>query len=591
MKLNKLFLGLLGLSMLTFAACDDKDDNDYSAPSLPTGSQVFFDSSLPSTINLTKSETTFTIPVNRYITDKELAVQIELTDTNNLFTAPSEVVFNAGDSVAKVVISYDPAKFEYNDYKTATLKLKNDTTPYGISSYTFSAGVALTWRSLGKATYVDNWFEYVTQVDIYVCEQDPSSYRIPAPYADYDGDDYFDMSGEMGDYLYLNILKAGDTFNDVTVTTNGLVTFPIYSTGAIHPSYTDDVIVMLHPSEYSDMAADETKWACNKVVSWADDVTPAQIQLAPSYYMMKHGGWNYTQYDDIIEIYFPGNAPLDYDLTVTYEGKNVTPDDTYTASFSVEAGADLEEVKYALVNSGDVETVLGGILDGSVETESVNGSTWLSFTIEKAGTYSLVAVGYAEGEPQTYDAATILFEMGGGESWTAVGQGIYKYGVEPLMEGAASAYEGSEKAILYQSSIDETRYKIAPWAHWQSDGLLFTWNKETNVIAAKSVDTGEDCIEEGVNYGRILFSDLASFSESFANYPSKYDPESKTFEFWACYHFGEYWFGAIIETFVLTDMIEDEPASARAMKSASRSQNISKRRYVLDSKPQKASLK
>ena len=565
--------------LMGFSSCSDSDDN-YQKASV-SGPQVFFDKDMSKVVNLTFDDTSFKVPVSRANDAEAVTVSLSKEDEENLFTVPSSVSFAAGQSVAEIEIGLDPSKFEFNEFKTLTLTVDPEQgTPYGIGTLTLSVGMPLTWKTLGKGTYVDTWFGHQTNPVIQQCEQNPQKFRIAAPYADYDGDDYFDMSGTMDEYLELTVLKPGDVFNDVTITENDLVVFPIYSTGAIHPSYTDDVIVMMHPSEYSSMASDQTKWTFNRVLEYDANGIPAKIQLAPSYYMMKYGGWNNTQNDGVITIYFPGNDPLDYDVEVTYNGKNVSPDDEYTAQFSIKVGADLEEVKYAFVAGGDVNDVLVGILNGSIETESISKSTDLNISVEKAGTYTLVAVGYAEGEAQTYDAETILFEMGGGETWTAVAHGVYNYNVEPITEDGTSAYIGQSGAVLYQSSLDESRYRIAPWAHWSSNGLIFSWNKETNVIKADGVDTGEDFVAQGTNYGRILFSDIASLDpESFGSYPSTYNPETKTFEFWCAYHFGEYWLGAVIETFVIDDEL---PAATSKRAAAQRSMKANKRKVRFD---------
>lgn len=566
--------------MMGFVACSDDDDN-YQ-PGTVSGPQVFFPKGTPTQFDLSNSATSFNIPVKRYVTNDALTVPIQLTDTNSVFTVPSEISFAAGDSMSAITVSYDPSKFEFNDYKVASIAIGEQyATPYGTSELVFKAGVPLTWKSLGKGTIVDNVLEFQDKVTIMACEQNPYVYRIKAPYANFKGNDSYegyDEANEPAEYLELTIMQPGEKIGDVTITQKDLIYYKDFNTGFKNIQYAD-VINFLHPSRLSSMKDDETKWTHNNVLSYAaDGVTPTKLQLAPSYYMFSVGGFNYTQYDGVVEIYFPGNDPLDYELTVEYMGKNVSPDDEYSAVFDVTMGADLEEVRYALVSGDDAETTLMGVLDGSIETETLAGSATLPFPMEKAGTYTFMAVGFAQGESQVYDYATILFEMGGGETWTAVGHGIYSYGVQTLTEDGGSAYEGKQEGILYQSSLDETRYRIAPWAHWSNDGLIFSWNKETNVIKASGVDTGENYVEDGEDYGRILFSDLVSFDESFADYPSTYNPETKTFTFLCAYHFGDYWLGAVAETFVVDDGLKEEaPAEARSMKRGASRTSISKK--------------
>lgn len=564
--MKKTFLYTLTLMAIVmgFAACSDDDDN-YT-PATISGPQVFFSNELSKTVNVSGDATTFAIPVSRFNTDGAVTVNIAKTDTAGLFNVPATVSFAAGEKEAKLEIGYDPAKFEYNEAKGLVLAIdKASATPYGTDTLKLSVVMPMTWKSLGKGTYVDNWAGYSGAVEVQQCEQQPTNFRLVKPYAGFDGGEDFVMEGEMDPYLSFTLLQKGDKLGDVEITQEGLLYFPIYFTGMIIPDYGVNIEID-HPSEFTSLR-NEGAWLFNKVVEYQDNGLPALVQFAPYYYMDGVGGWNNTKVDGVIEFYFPGNEPLDYDLTVEYMGKSVSPDDEYTAKFDLTVGADLEEVKYALVNGDNTEDILAGVLSGSIESESITASTSLSIPMEKAGTYTLMAVGYAQGEAQAYDYETILFEMGGGETWKAVAHGVYSYGVEALSEGGSSAYMGQQEGILYQSSLDETRYKIAPWAYWNNDGLIFSWNKETNVIKANAVDTGENYIEEGEDYGRILFSDLASFDDSFAQYPSTYKPDTKTFEFCCAYHFGQYWCGAVVETFVVDDGLNtEEPAAARVMK-------------------------
>ena len=564
--MKKAFLYSLALLavVMGFVACSDDDDN-YT-PAKVSGPQVFFNNEISKTVNLSGEVTSFTIPVSRYNDAEAVTVNIAKIDTAGLFNVPTSISFAPGEKEASLQIGYDPAKFEFNDAKGLVLAIdKSSATPYGNDTLKLSVVMPMTWKSLGKGTYVDNWAGYSGAVEVLQCEQQPANFRLVKPYAGFDGGEDFVMEGEMDPYLAFTLLQKGDKIGDVEIAQEGLVYFPVYYTGMIIPDYGVNIEID-HPSEFSKLRNEES-WLFNKVVEYQENGLPAQVQFAPYYYMEGLGGWNNTQSDGVIEFYFPGNAPLDYEMTVEYMGKNVSPNDVYTAIFDLTAGSDLDEVKYALVSGNDAEAILNGILDGSVESETIDASTTITIPMEKAGTYTFMAVGFAEGEVQAYDYETILFEMGGGETWKAVAHGVYTYGVEVLTDNAGSAYDGQQNGILYQSSLDETRYRILPWAHWSSDGLIFSWNKDTNVIKANAVDTGENYIEEGEDYGRILFSDLTSYDESLADYTSSYNPETKTFEFLGTYHFGQYWMGAVIETFVVDDELNvEEPAASRGMK-------------------------
>ena len=66
MKLNKFFLGLLGLSAMVMTSCSDSDN--YQWASVTGGDQVYFSNQLPTTQNLSMSDTKFTIPLSRVTT-------------------------------------------------------------------------------------------------------------------------------------------------------------------------------------------------------------------------------------------------------------------------------------------------------------------------------------------------------------------------------------------------------------------------------------------------------------------------------------------------------------------------------------------
>ncbi|MBQ8657334.1 MAG: hypothetical protein IJ527_09855 [Prevotella sp.] len=509
--------------LLGFTACSDSDDN-YQPASI-SGPQVFFDKDLTTTVNLTFDDTSFKVPVSRGNAAEAVTVNLTKVDEENLFNVPASVTFNAGETEAEIEIGLDPTQFEYNEFKPLTISVDPTVgTPYGIGTVSLSVGMPLTYKSLGTGTYVDNWFEHTTQVDIEQCEQNPNIFRIAAPYKDYDGDDYFHMSGEMGEYLEFQVLQPGDVFNDVTITESGLVVFPIYSTGAIHPSYTDDVIVMLHPSEYSSMAADQSKWAFNKVAEYAaDGTTPARIQLAPSYYMMKYGGWNYTQEDGVVEIYFPGNDPKDYDVAVEYTGKYIDTADNYFAMFNVTVGEDLDEVKYAMVKSDDVNSVISGIIDGSIESTSITASGQFTAPLTEDGTYYIVAVGYAEGEPQAYDYAKFKFETTP-SAWESLGTGLFTDDI------LISNYKGSDgnylAPITYEVEIQQNKEKPGLYRLVNPYGEPYPYNEEGDWDASRDwfieIDaTDPDAVtfeaqETGLDWGDGMVS-IQSIGDYFVN--------------------------------------------------------------------------
>ena len=155
-SIYKLVMALFAI--VAFTACSDSD-NDYQKATV-TGNQVYFANTLPSTINISFDESTFEIPILRYVADEAITVNLELEDTTGFYSIPASVSFAQGEKEAKIVVTYDNEALEYNKYIEATVKITSAeyTTPYGYSSYTFSAGTPLTYTPLGTGTFIDNWF-------------------------------------------------------------------------------------------------------------------------------------------------------------------------------------------------------------------------------------------------------------------------------------------------------------------------------------------------------------------------------------------------------------------------------------------------
>ena len=156
MKLNKLFLRLLGLTAMVMSSCSDNDDYQWATAS---GEQVYFSNELPASYEISFDASSFTIPVSRVNTSSSITVPVSIESDGNFFSAPSSVSFTAGESTANLTISYDPDSLVYDAYKNAKLTIgKEYSTPYGNDTYSFKAGVASPYKSLGKGVYSDNYY-------------------------------------------------------------------------------------------------------------------------------------------------------------------------------------------------------------------------------------------------------------------------------------------------------------------------------------------------------------------------------------------------------------------------------------------------
>ena len=278
-----------------------------------------------------------------------------------------------------------------------------------------------------KSSKIRQEWKAETQVEIQECDQKEGVYRVAKPYLAYDGDNYFDMSGKMDDWLELTVHKAGDKIGDVEVTKDNLVTYPIYSTGAIHPNYTDDVLVLVHPSSFTSLSGNENNFTHNYVAEFKEDGSIGRIQLAPFYYMMNYGGWNKSQEDGMIEIYFPGFDPKDFELAVEFTGVLTTAEGDVFAVGTMEAGADVAVLKGVVVSADeDPVDVAKAIAAGESEAYELEGNGYnLPIPEGLTGKLQVVIAGFdAEGELQSVEASVFEYYGGGANPWKSLGTGL-----------------------------------------------------------------------------------------------------------------------------------------------------------------------
>lgn len=427
-KIHNLFTTLLlAVTALALGSCTD--EYEYTAATVE-GQQVYFSNTLASTQNLSDTESSFNISLNRIMTDGELTVNLTIDDASGIYSMPSSVSFADGEDEVSIPVSYDPTKLEYDVFNDVTIAIADVdyTTPYGNSSYSFSAGMPSPYVSIGTGKFADTYLieEGYAEVEIMQNQNNPNQFRVMHPYDEFAeafAEAGYNLSGEPAEYLEFEVLQPGETLNGVTVTKQDLVYFSPTATSIIlNDSYGVPVTIM-HPCHFTDYASEDA-WTHNCVTAWQEDGTPGTVQLAPMYYMDGVGGWDNTQADGMITITFPGYNPKDYSMNVSYLGAFSSADGESFAMGNVTLGADIEEAKVAVVEGNDVNAALSQIMSGAVETTTVTESGEVRIPCKYSGTCTMVAIGYAEGEMQAYNAATFEFTLGPSE-WTSIGTGLY----------------------------------------------------------------------------------------------------------------------------------------------------------------------
>lgn len=485
-------MALLSVMALTLGSCTE--EYEYSAAKVE-GQQVYFSNALGSTLNLSNTESSYALTLNRVDTSSELTVNLTLSDESGIYSIPSSVTFAQGDSAVQFNLSYDPTKLEYDVFNSVTIAIADAdyTTPYGNSSYTFSAGMPSPYVLLGTGTFADNnlGLSGYAEVEIYQNQNNPNEIRVMHPYDDYV--EYFTEKGEktfpdlVPEYLQLYIMNKGDMFpSGATATEDGLVYFDQAYIGFILFSDSENCTQILHPSMLSGLPVEY-----NRVLDWQDDGTPGQIQLAPYYMDHIEGNSVYGQslaaQNGGIIITFPGFDPKDYTVEVSYLGAFSSADGDSYAMGNVTLGEDIEEAKVAVVEGNDANAALAQVISGAVETVTVTESGEVRVPCKYSGACTMVAIGYAEGEMQAYDAATFDFVLGPSQ-WTSIGTGLYTDYM------AACMYKGYEP-VTYEVEVQENTstpgvYRImtpyAPDVYAYGDGWGYDATQSGNIVVNAS---------------------------------------------------------------------------------------------------------
>ena len=426
---------------LAFAMGACTEEVDYVPATSPEGAQVYFPTTLASKIDLDVNGTSFNVQIGRSATEAA-TVGLAVTDESGLFTVPSSVSFAAGEKMANLTITYDPATLEFDDYKQITIAIADESnkTIYGESSYTFKAGIPSPWTSLGMCTFSDYFmFENSYQVELQQNDLDKNLYRLVRPYREgLSAEGYGGVTGDEQEYPEFRVLQPGDVWKEVNVTMSDLVAFTDISTEWNNTSY-DATIYLLHPSRFTSYA-DESYWTYSKVVSYQENGLPAVIELAPYYYMFGVGGWNYTT-SPMVTIVFPGVVIKDYSVDVTYLGRMVGADESNSVVANITLGEDVTSVKYAMAADASPSDLAQAIIDGSVESAEVTASGEVKIPVTEDGDYTIVVVSYDGEEAQEMAYTSFEITLGASE-WESLGMAQYTEDiVGPAYGGEVLTYD------------------------------------------------------------------------------------------------------------------------------------------------------
>lgn len=555
MKYNKLFLGLLAFATMTFVGCKDEDTIGYEPVE---GPQVYFSSELPTTVELSKAENSFTIPITRIDSVGALTVPVTATlPDGSIFTVPSSITFADGQKTADLVISYNPEDIVYGDYSDVTIQIGDDsvTTPYGQNSFTFTAG-ATAWVSMGMATFRENLVSsvygapaitYEVEIEKNIVEK--GIYRLINPFGeaypyndsgDWDEtkDYYMVIDATDPDYVWVPAFEGGLDWGNGPMTIASFVQYYLDNGTAL------DALKAGAPELFGILK--------DGVITFPE---PQSFLLG---FNGKYASY-YANKDGLTAIAFPGSKIADYTVEYQFVGRFIDAAGQYYVEGVPVLGEDVVSAKAALVTAETYDAVYAAILAGEYEdaVDVVNGEAF-RLPYDETGTYYVLIVAFNEEGAVAGELASKVNAVieGGNEepsvTWEPRFVGNFYYDL--LSDPEKEEYKIDEGLTLSVDADNASHYQIAPWG--KDVTLEFILNEDNSITIPADQPTGISGA-----HGELYVTDVQTYTEGnekYAAYVSKY--ESGVFTFYTIYYNDQDTYGIYEDTFTLTGNAEVKKA-------------------------------
>ena len=495
--LKNIFYFLAAASLVGFTSCSDDD-----ATTSLKGAQIFFSTESPSTVEIEKGQSSVQLSIERMNATEAISVPLYSTDESGLFSMPTEVSFNAGETSAKVTVnfSFDALTTDVSYPLQITIGDTENSSPYGLSSYSFNIIYPAPYTSLGSAQYTEDLLTAVYgigndtfPVEVQQSDENPSVYRLKNLY--HVNSPFFqlysfsDGSGTTSDY-YITI-DCSDP-EAVTIakqplgfTLEGMGELSLYSTA---------------PGSFKDGVITFPKEGLSLVIPSYSDNYP-------------------TNASGLFKVVLPGASDVAAPaVTVAYLGSFIDGSSATTnAVFSFTLNETATSYKFAVVegnitkDEAALTVTAGKIVDGSLESTEGTASGNVLHPLTVSGTFTVVAVPFnAEGESGATAAASFIYSAEGAPELVKVQTGNYSVHVanaengydcaltltagdganEFLLDGLfeftdcpfVGVYDPVELSITFDGTIKGLESKGPMWGY----GLAYTDESKSEMLAMLS---------------------------------------------------------------------------------------------------------
>lgn len=457
MKLFKSsILAVLALGA-ALTSCNETSDVTYVPGAQDPG--AFFASNIETAIVVAEDATSAEIQINR-TSDLITEANISAVDDSKLFTIPGTVVFDEGNGVAPLTITFDPNKLELGKSYPVKLSIANASNyGQGVCEFVIIRGAAAVTEKFGEGTgsytFGNYWKGTMTDVPVY------KTYNPNNP----DKDVVITFKNILPPTEEVPPTDITIHIADMTPDADGNVEIsvePVYvledENGKVY--YTDAYTWLVNAGRPD--LAEKFKGLSTY------NVNTGLFTIMSVYYLPEKGAtasygqkYEYLQMDG-----FPN-----YEVSITYSGFLSKPDGSYQALANVVSGEDVATVRAGLVFGNNVELLIKNLTgeDDSKFVEFEGGTEKeVRLSFEEAGTYTLGAVTFdAKGEAQMLDYTTFEVAFSNDNAdWTSLGNTDFGDGwiLSTYLKPEYTVLDALYPVEIQRNKKDANLYRlIEPW--------------------------------------------------------------------------------------------------------------------------------
>lgn len=309
-----------------------------------------------------------------------------------------------------------------------------------------------TWKPLGTGKYRDNFLvafyalSTFPEIEVQVEESEkyPGRYRLVNPYQNFP-----DLIGSPGclegdHYVYINASDPVHCYVETSPTG--------YLAGVDQEMIVGSKADDYYNNRYGNWILADEENVCGKLVDGT--ITFPPMALLATLFDLSAGVpfnpeedilWQECDKRGMFRLKLPGAPDLDITETQAYTVDNPVT----TVTYYLDLQNSIEYAKVALVKGEYNESMVAGVIDGSIPSQQITASSQVSFPYESDGFHTLVVVPYWEGEPRKAYTRTMEFAFDEKE-WRKAGRALYTEAILSSNELSGRVFNFKEQTYLVQ---------------------------------------------------------------------------------------------------------------------------------------------